>query len=392
MKVLYIGCYRDGTGWAYAAQNYILSLDMAGVDVVPRCVKLNKNEGEIPNRIKELEKKSEKGCDVVIQHVLPHHSDFNGNFDKNISLYVAETDHCKNTCWPERINLMDQAWVPNNFMAKQFSVNSKIFTPHYVVPHACDVSKYQKDYEKLEIPFIENKFVFYFIGEINRRKNISAVMKAFHTEFSIAEDVALVIKAHLPGHGPNESEQHLRQISDGVKEGLKLYSSKDLYHPEVFICDYMTDAQIMRLHATCDCFVSASFGEAWGIPIFDAMAMGKTPICGNSFGPKDFLQGCGYLVECREENCFGMMDTFDELYVGDESWFSPSIIEIRKKMRQAFENTEERNAIIRNGVERAYDYSYSSVGNIMKSILNDEHDSPLCTEQEEFRKSHERVQ
>ena len=109
MKVLYIGCYRDGTGWANAAQGYILSLDAAGIDVVPRFIKLNENHNKVPKRIAELEKKSSKNCDFVIQHVLPHQLKFNGNFEKNICLYVAETDHCKNNIWPERINLMDEA-------------------------------------------------------------------------------------------------------------------------------------------------------------------------------------------------------------------------------------------------------------------------------------------
>ena len=134
MKILYVGCYRDGTGWANAAQGYILALDKAGVEVVPRFVKLNSGFNQIPSRIEELESNSDKDCDIVIQHVLPHHMDFNGNFDKNIALYVTETSHCKNTSWPDRINLMDEAWVPNSFMANEASANSQICTPHYKVP------------------------------------------------------------------------------------------------------------------------------------------------------------------------------------------------------------------------------------------------------------------
>ena len=38
MKVLYIGNYRDGTGWANACINNILALDSVGVDVVPRAI------------------------------------------------------------------------------------------------------------------------------------------------------------------------------------------------------------------------------------------------------------------------------------------------------------------------------------------------------------------
>ena len=43
MKVLFIGCYRDGTGWAKAAGDYILAMDAAGIDVVCRPLKLNDN-------------------------------------------------------------------------------------------------------------------------------------------------------------------------------------------------------------------------------------------------------------------------------------------------------------------------------------------------------------
>ena len=77
MKVLYIGCYRDGTGWAQAAIDYILSMDSAGIDVVPRPVKLNDRQVALPSRILELEKKSDRGCDICIQHVLPHMLDYN---------------------------------------------------------------------------------------------------------------------------------------------------------------------------------------------------------------------------------------------------------------------------------------------------------------------------
>ena len=72
MKVLYIGCYRDGTGWGQAATDYILAMDTAGIDVVPRPIKLNSNQIKVPDRIIELEKKDSSGCNICIQHILPH--------------------------------------------------------------------------------------------------------------------------------------------------------------------------------------------------------------------------------------------------------------------------------------------------------------------------------
>jgi glycosyltransferase involved in cell wall biosynthesis len=372
MKVLYIGCYRDGTGWAHAAQGYILSLDTAGVDVVPRFVKLNSREGAVSRRVEKLEKKSDKGCDFVIQHVLPHQMDFNGEFEKNIALYVTETSHCKNTNWPEQINFMDEAWVPNKYMAESFAKNSNISTPHRIVPHAFDMSKYQQEYEKTKIPELQDKFVFYYIGEINRRKNIATLLKAYHLEFGINEDVGIVLKAHIPGANISESENALQRLSDEVKKGLKLYGSGDHYNEEIFICDYLKEEQIMSLHGSFDCFVSATLGEAWGIPIFDAMAMGKTPICTDTGGPADFIDGGGYLVESRKEPCFGMLETFDELYVGNEYWDAPNINELRKCMREAYENKEDRNKRAIKGVSNSYSYGHLTVGSMMRDFLAEE--------------------
>jgi len=386
MKVLYIGCYRDGTGWAHAAQDYILSLDSAGVEVVPRFINLNGSQAEIPRKIEELEKNSDKNCDIVIQHVLPHQLCFEGEFEKNICLYVSETDHFQNTCWPERIGLLDEAWVPNTFMAEEVSRNSKIATPHRVIPHASDMSKYQEIYEPFDIPFFKDKFVFYFIGEINRRKNIGAVLKAFHTEFRPEEDVAILLKSHIPGKSAEESKSYLTDLSMKIKDGLKLYQSNNMYHDEVFICDYLTEEQIMRVHSTGDCFVSASFGEAWGIPIFEAMAMGKTPICTDTGGPRDFIGDGGYLVESRKENCFGVVDTFDELYVANESWDEPNISHMRQLMRRAFENNEERQRKSEEGISKSYDYSYSSIGEIMLSALSG--NSKIFNENNDIKDKH----
>ena len=63
--------------------------------------------------------------------------------------------------------------------------------------------------------------------------------------------------------------------------------------------------------------VAPSFSEAWCIPAFDAMAMGKTPIVNAAGGMKDFVtKDNGWLVGNSEEPAFGMKDTFHELYSG----------------------------------------------------------------------------
>jgi len=52
MKVLYIGHYKDGTGWGNAAINNILALDAVGVKVVPRAIRLKLRQNPTPIELK----------------------------------------------------------------------------------------------------------------------------------------------------------------------------------------------------------------------------------------------------------------------------------------------------------------------------------------------------
>ena len=387
MKVLYIGPYRDGTGWAHAAHENILALDAAGVEVVPRALKLNNVNGEVSPRIKELEEQSDKGCDIVIQNSLPHHMDYSGLFEKNIAYYFTETSHFKNCSWAERLNLMDSGWVPCNDVLNS-SRKSKVTIPLKVVPVPCDVSKYQKQYKKLEIPQLEDKFVFYTIGEVHRRKNLTALLKAFHLEFAPDEDVALMIKGSLPGMPASELDKHIGEMCNQVKENLKLYKNHTCYHSEIIISQYLDEVQMMRMHASGDCYVSPSYGEGWNLPAFDAMAMGKTPICTAQGAPMEFLLDIdqiytghggvdtreawgGWLVEAHDEPVFGMKETFADLFVGNEDWASIDVNELRKTMREAFTNHAERKSRSENGINMAYKYSHNVVGKQMKELLSE---------------------
>jgi glycosyltransferase involved in cell wall biosynthesis len=298
MKVLYVGVYRDPTGWGQAARDYILALDAAGVDVVPRPLKLDPHQAKLPDRIRELEAGSSRGCDVVVQHVLPHQMDYNGRM-LNVGLYATETSDFKSSAWAERVNAMDRAVVINR-QSKAASEASGVTVPVSVVPHACDVTRYQKSYDCPDLlkPHKDRgEFLFYTVGEFTPRKNLVALLKAFHLEFDPDEPVGLVIKASRPGLSPAECRRAVEGLCEEVKRGLKLHGGPEHYKQEVVITDRVTDHVMLRIHAGCDCFVQPSRGEAWSIPAFDAMAMGRTPIVTACTGYLDYLSDNeGWLV------------------------------------------------------------------------------------------------
>tara|TARA_Y100000593_G_scaffold14889_2_gene28752 strand:+ start:5854 stop:6966 length:1113 start_codon:yes stop_codon:yes gene_type:complete len=369
MKVLFIGVYKDGTGWGNAAQNYILALDAAGVDVVPRAIRLNDRNVEVPQRILQLEKKSSKGCTHVIQNVLPHHMEYSGEFEKNIGIYYTETSHFRNSGWAEKLNLMDELWVPNSQMlwsARHSHVKTRIKTVH--VPAYID--KYKRQYEKIYLG-TEDSFVFYFIGEVTRRKNLVALLKAFHLEFTTDERVDLVIKGNLTGMCKEETTKHIREMCNQVKTNLKLYPDISDYKQEKIITKYIDNDTMLRFHRSCDCFVAPSFGEAWCIPAFDAMCMGNTPIVNNCTGLPEFVNNDnGWLVDNAEEPVFGMAHGFglSDLYMGNEDWWNINIKHLRKCMRDAYEN--KRSDKIASCMERREEFSYKKIGERMKERLN----------------------
>jgi glycosyltransferase involved in cell wall biosynthesis len=365
MKVIYVGVWKDGTGWGHAAQDYILALDAGGVDVVPRAIRLNNAEAEIPDRILELEQKDDKNPDAIIQNVLPSMMCYDREMGKNIGLFFTETSHFKHTDWVQKLQLMDEMWAPATSCI-ECAINSGVNLPHADIPCACDASKYMQYYRPYDLPGIQDTFVFYTIGELTRRKNLVALLKAFHTEFTVNEPVSLVIKCNSPNHSTEETQKHARAICNKVKENMRLTNYKD----EIILVSDMVEQEIMRLHATCDCFVMPSYGEAWCIPAFDAMCMGKTPIVNNTGGPSTYI-GCGGItVRNHKEPAFGMTDGFPGLYTGDELWDSIDISGLRMAMRYIYSNSDARDRMAARGVETASEYSHEKIGKIMKESLN----------------------
>lgn len=344
-------------------------MDAAGLDIVPRPLKLNYHNKVVPQRILELQNKSSYGCDIVIQFMLPHMMEYNGNFKLCLGMYCSETSNFKSSSWAERLNLMDGAIVCNDQMICA-ARESGVIVPIIKIPYGVDVKKFEKSYKPIPIPGIENTFVFYTIAEMGKRKNLKALLQAFHTEFEVNEPVSLVIKSHKYGMLPEECKKHIESDCKTIKRWLKIYPDEKYYKNEIIIPNILEEDGLCRLHSTCDCFVLPSYGEAWSLPAFDAMAFGKTAIVTNYGGFKEYIDdNNGWLVNCHEEQVIDVNDSFQDLYTARENWASVDIAHLRKCMRSAYSDSKLRNKKSELGIQRAYDFSYSVVGSIIKREL-----------------------
>lgn len=365
MKVLYVGHYREASGWGQAARDYILAMDSVGIDVVPRSINIS-GDFKISGRLLELEKKSNKNCDICIQHVLPHYMMYNGNFKKNIALFVYEALYYPYLKWVNYLNLMDEIWVPNKELRDNLTINGiKIKTQH-IVPHAVDVSKFNKKLDKLDIPQLRGNYVFYFIGEFQRRKNIKALLEAFHAEFLPSEPVALLLKTSIPGASAHQCATKVIELCQLVKNNLRLYPTIEDYKREVIIAEKISEDDLYKIHNTCDCFVMPSFGEACCIPAMDAIGFGNDIIANNVGGLKDLVSNYfpyNETIGNKKSPTTGMHSTLPFLSTGLETWQEIDITDLMRNMRKSYSNKRDKKPC-----NLEYN-SYSYVGNLIKDVL-----------------------
>lgn len=362
MKVLFIGHYREKSGWGQATKDYLLALDAVGVDVVARPVLLGLAQ-EATGRIKELEEKSSKGCTHCIQAVLPDFMEYNGRFKKCVGIYIPDTYNIEYTHWYSKLQLMDEIWSSASDASYEFP--SSRFVP---VPFNQD-ELIQKG--QINIQELNGNFTFYFIGDYNRRKHIAALLRAFHTEFHRSEPVKLLIKTSKFNTSPQVLSEEIHNLCTTVKNHLRIYPNPGMYIPEAIITDYLSHDELIGLHAACDCFVMPSFGEGWCIPAFHAMYLGKTPIVSNIGGMKQYINAStGWVVKGRMSPVFGHDDAMPNTGSSYENWFDIDIRDLQLCMREAYEQKSEQKRIMQySGKIKALEFTYEQVGNKMKRFL-----------------------
>jgi len=373
MNILYIGHYREGSGWAQAAIDYILALDSIGVNVVCRNLPLTNSNKPVPPRISELEQKDVVDIDYCIQHVLPHHFSQSDRFKKNVLCFVGETDTTKYSGWLSILKEAQEVWVPNE-TNKDVLVNDGVKNVK-TVPYAFDVAKYNRSlYPQVSFPSCNNSFKFYYIGDLNDRKNIDGILRCFHSEFHKEENVSLIIKANKFGLDSQKIKQYLFHKSNEIKNSLRIWKNSRQFCQEYFLTEFFDESHILSLHASCDCFINISHGEGWSIPAFEAMCFGNTPICSNEGGPKDFIDSdnkkTGTLIDGVYSICNHSDPAFPTIFTGKEHWFIPSEKDTKKAMRYYYENRLQPKSS--DGMLKASNYDYETIANKMIKELTKE--------------------
>lgn len=372
MKLLYIGHYKENSGWSKAAINNIEAIASTDIDIVCRSVKLTDTKPILSNNILNMENKDLNNVDYCIQNVLPHHITGTDKFRKNIAYFINDLDSIKTHYWYNNLQLVDEIWVPNNDSKNNLIQDGIDENTIRVIPIAANMDHYKPIDKRIFFEHSDHTFKFYFICEIDDRKNIESIVRCFHSEFHSTEPVSLVLKVKRTDTNTNELRQSIVSLCSQIKNNMRLYKNLSDYHDEIIITENFTDEQMRILHQSCDCYVGPTHGEGWGIPAFDAMCYGNTPICSKEGGPKDFIdpnnKNTGWLVSGMPGICNHRNAAFQDIFTGNHHWFMPNEVEIKAAMRHYYENKSKKHA---DGLEQGKKFSYSRVGQMIKEALND---------------------
>lgn len=323
----------DNTGYGVAARGYLKALAQRS-DVKVALKDITRQVDNIPKEeaiiFDEMRRNSfPLGSCVPIQFNLPEwfHHDL---YEKMIGITTFETDGLS-SIRVRNCNKCGSIWVPCDFNVETFK-HGGVSVPIRVIPYVSEEPKVVPPWRPKGVD--DGTFMFLFVGDFNWRKGWDKLVSAFTQEFSRNENVALVMKFY--GH------KFFGEGTEGIIKAVKAYQDASLGKPKMtIISKFVSDDELTGLFWGCDAFAMPSRGEGWGLPLSEAMAMGK-PTMGTRWGGNlQFMNNSNsFLVDVERLVPVTQQDLINMGYGEGQRLAEPSEASIRSTLRDIFTNRE----------------------------------------------------
>jgi len=192
--------------------------------------------------------------------------------------------------WVSKCNMMEHILVVSEHAKKNLK-NTKdnsgngISTPITVIPFGFKEKNAEADvYDEIGL---ETSFNFLTVLQLAPRKNFENTLRWFVEEFKDDNEVGLIIKTHMQNNSTMDFH-----ATKSIVESLLNKISPDRKCKIYFVHGNMSEDQMLSLYNPdyIDCYLTATHGEGFGIPIFYAACNGIPVVATNWSGHLDFLR------------------------------------------------------------------------------------------------------
>jgi len=252
-----------------------------------------------------------------------------------ILMTAVETDRIAEVDARE-VSKFGQVWVPCPDNAKALvrsGVDESIVrvVPHPILPaHEARLRSSKRRNKGADEPY-----TFYNIGKWEPRKNQTTLILAFLRGFKPDEHVRLVLKtsrfARWEGYPETAADALQAALQDPGVRAMG-WTGENVANRVILNTSTLPGDEIIRLHGIGDCYVTATHGEGWDMPLFDAMVAGSHLISTRGGGASFYAEDLADLIPCETEVAHRGYN------LGHARWLKVDGHRVQEAMVHAYEN------------------------------------------------------
>ena len=347
--LVWFGRLFSHNGYGSGAQMHVAALRSEGVPVVAIDIETRNVVGPLPDGLVHIERRapaisvSAVDPDRRITAVVHDRPDTFPHFKAAGRSRLIGYSYWETTTlpaeWSGLLSSMDRVWTSSEFNRDGFAASG---VPRWMIDtvgHPVDktlhaIATSDASYRDR---WPEKTVFLSVVSSTVGRRDLSLLFEAYASAFGANDDVALVLK--VPPAAAERTARIIQQVM------LTTPARGSGQWPTVYtIGAKLSREQLVRLHASVDCYVSCERGDGWDLPSMDSMILG-VPVVATDFGASStFLQedDC-YLIPTSTTmvRCDDILASPHPLYSG-QFWPYVDPGEIATMMKAAHHDVADR--------------------------------------------------